>query len=257
MHLHILALVLGAGLLSNALPGRQNDASSLPTEPSEDSAVASEQIQQLASFAKEQQFGTTPGARKGNRTTCNINTVAIRREWNALSNEERKAYTDAVLCLQSKEARTPASIAAGAKSRFDDFVAQHMLSTLYIHYTGTFLAWHRYFTWQYEQALRNECGYKGYQPYWNWALTAESGLENSTMLDGSQYSMSGNGEYIPGQGEIVLAGTGPPEIRIPSGSGGGCIKSGPFKNMSKSVPSLSRSQSAIADRSSLLTRYNQ
>lgn len=27
-----------------------------------------------------------------------------------------------------------------------------------------FLAWHRYFVWQYEKALREECGYKGYQP---------------------------------------------------------------------------------------------
>lgn len=39
-----------------------------------------------------------------------------------LTSEERIAYTDAVLCLQSKEAKTPSSLAEGAKSRFDDFV---------------------------------------------------------------------------------------------------------------------------------------
>lgn len=37
----------------------------------------------------------------------------------SLSQSERKAYTDAVLCLQSKSAKTPASVAAGAKTRFD------------------------------------------------------------------------------------------------------------------------------------------
>jgi len=29
---------------------------------------------------------------------------------------------------------------------------------------GNFLSWHRYYTWAYEQALRNECGYNGTQP---------------------------------------------------------------------------------------------
>jgi tyrosinase len=90
---------------------------------------------------------------------------------------------------------------------------------------------HRYFTWQYEQALRNECGYTGYQPYWNWAKTAITGLEKSPMLDGSDYSMSGNGEFIPGRGNVILGGNGLPEIPIPAGSGGGCVTSGPFKDM--------------------------
>jgi hypothetical protein len=29
---------------------------------------------------------------------------------------------------------------------------------------ANFLSWHRYFVWTYETALREECGYKGYQP---------------------------------------------------------------------------------------------
>lgn len=36
---------------------------------------------------------------------------------------------------------------------------------LKIHNTGNFLPWHRWFTYAYEQTLRNECGYKGYHPY--------------------------------------------------------------------------------------------
>lgn len=81
-----------------------------------------------------------------------------------LSKKERRSYIDAVLCLQSKPALTPASEAPGAKTRFDDFVATHINQSLAIHYTGNFLSWHRYFTWLYEQALKDECGYEGTQP---------------------------------------------------------------------------------------------
>jgi len=66
--------------------------------------------------------------------------------------------------MLTKPALTPASVAPGAKSRFDDFVATHINQTLAIHYTGNFLGWHRYYTWQYERALREECGYLGAQP---------------------------------------------------------------------------------------------
>jgi tyrosinase len=46
------------------------------------------------------------------------------------------------------------------QNRYDDFVAQHINQTLSIHGTGNFLTWHRYFTYGYEKALREECGYK-------------------------------------------------------------------------------------------------
>jgi hypothetical protein len=81
-----------------------------------------------------------------------------------LTSAERLAYTKAVNCLLSKPANTPSSLAPGAKSRFDDFVAVHINQTMTIHYSGTFLSWHRYYTWLYEEALRTECGYTGTQP---------------------------------------------------------------------------------------------
>ncbi|KAI4618240.1 uncharacterized protein J4E87_007908 [Alternaria ethzedia] len=228
-----IALALLAGTLSHALPAPQDapiDPSSLPTAPSSDPSVASEQLEQLALFA-QQQVEEALAATSSKRAACTWNNVSVRKEWSALTKPERKAYTDAVLCLQKKKANTPASLIPGAKSRFDDFVGNHILKTMEIHYTGTFLAWHRYFTWQYEQALKNECGYKGTQPYWDWAKTAASGLEKSAMLDGSASSMSGNGKFIPGQGQVVIAGRGEPYIYIPAGTGGGCVTSGPFKDM--------------------------
>jgi len=46
-----------------------------------------------------------------------------------LSKQERKDYTDAVLCLQSKGPALTASLAPGARSKFDDYVVIHILQT--------------------------------------------------------------------------------------------------------------------------------
>ena len=97
------------------------------------------------------------------KTYCRslIEPVLIQLHRGTLSKKERKAYIGAVQCLIKKQAKTPKSLIPGAVSRFDDWVGTHINQTNYIHYTGTFLAWHRYFTWTYEQALRKECGYTG------------------------------------------------------------------------------------------------
>jgi tyrosinase len=164
--------------------------------------------------------------------TCQWSQVRIRKEWDSLSLQERKNYIAAVKCLQSKPAKTPAQVAPGAKTRFDDFVATHINQTTTIHYTANFLSWHRYFAFLYEEALRTECGYKGTQPYWNWARTAITGMEKSPIFDGSATSMSGNGEFVKTEGDIILgASMGLPPIYLPTGTGGGCVKSGPFKDM--------------------------
>ncbi|KAK7189425.1 hypothetical protein DPSP01_001414 [Paraphaeosphaeria sporulosa] len=227
-----VALCLVAAL-SNAIPTPQTDGSAadLPTQASPDEAQALEQLAQLAEFAGQTTNETLAANKK--RDGCSLGNLSIRREWSTLSKPQRKAYTDAVLCLQKLPARTPSSVIPGAKSRFDDFVGTHIQQANYIHYSGTFLAWHRYFTWSYEQALRNECGYNGVQPYWNWASSGAVGLANSAILDGSAYSMSGDGQYVEKTGDIILGGAeGLPPLVLPTGSGGGCVKSGPFVNMS-------------------------
>ncbi|PTU18032.1 hypothetical protein P175DRAFT_0503914 [Aspergillus ochraceoroseus IBT 24754] len=166
---------------------------------------------------------------------CTPFNAAVRREWGSLSKSERKEYTDAVNCLASKPSQDRA-LAPGARNRFDDFVAVHINQTWTIHGTGSFLTWHRYFTWAYEQALRNECGYTGYQPYWSWGKYADD-PENSPIFDGSPYSMSGNGEFIPHNGSLAAPG-----IVLKPGTGGGCVKTGPFKdwqvNLGPRFPSL-------------------
>ncbi|KAL6238328.1 hypothetical protein BDW75DRAFT_247415 [Aspergillus navahoensis] len=163
---------------------------------------------------------------------CTPHKAAVRREWGALSTSERKDYIDAVQCLIDSPSKIDPSFAPGARTRFDDFVAVHINQTFFIHTTGNFLTWHRYFTWAYEQALRNECGYKGYQPYWSWPKYADDPL-NSPIFDGSEYSMSGDGSYIPHDGPE--AGPG---IILEPGHGGGCVTSGPFKNFTVNLGPL-------------------
>ena len=51
---------------------------------------------------------------------------------------ERKAYTNAVLCLQSKPSKFAPGVVPGAKTRYDDFLAVHMNQTLVIHGTVCF-----------------------------------------------------------------------------------------------------------------------
>ncbi|OCK72918.1 Di-copper centre-containing protein [Lepidopterella palustris CBS 459.81] len=212
----------------------------LPVAASTDTAVASGQLDDLAAFALTLANSSVAASSKQKRGGCTLANLSIRREWGTLSSAEREAYTSAVNCLLAKNANTPSSLIPGAKSRFDDFVGTHINQTMTIHYTGTFLAWHRYFTWSYEQALRNECGYTGTQPYWNWAQTAQTGLETSPIFDGSATSMSGNGAQVSGEGDVVLGGGGGlPEIDLPPGTGGGCVTSGPFKNMSVNLGPVS------------------
>ncbi|RDW58940.1 tyrosinase family protein [Aspergillus mulundensis] len=165
-------------------------------------------------------------------STCTPQNAAIRREWGSLSKRERREYIDAVQCLIDSPSKIDPSFAPGARTRFDDFVAVHINQTIFIHTTGNFLTWHRYFTWAYEQALRNECGYKGYQPYWSWPKYADDPL-NSPIFDGSEYSMSGDGSYIPHEGP-----TAAPGIVLEPGHGGGCVTSGPFKNFTANLGPL-------------------
>jgi tyrosinase len=95
--------------------------------------------------------------------------------------------------------------------------------------SGTFLSWHRYFLWVYEEALRNECGYKGPIPYWDWPKYADA-PQDSPLFNGDEYSLGSNGAFIPGHPGIPVPGSNM-TTDIPPGLGGGCVTRGPFKDM--------------------------
>lgn len=123
----------------------------------------------------------------------------------------------AVECLMDKETLNPD--VDGARSRFDDFGVLHFKLLNRVHLSALFLLFHRYFIWTYEEALRNECGYDGTFPYWNWGED-DGNVEGSPLLDGSLTSLGNNGAF---ENTTPLFG-------VPQGSGGGCILEGPFSN---------------------------
>ncbi|KAF2749693.1 Di-copper centre-containing protein [Sporormia fimetaria CBS 119925] len=159
---------------------------------------------------------------------CKHSTVTKRKEWRSLSQADRASYISAVQCLIGKKAQANKRKVPGARNRLDDFVASHLVEGDKIHFNGHLFAWHRHFVWLYEQALRTECGYKGAQPYWDWTLDSANILA-SPLFDGSPYSMGSNGEYFP-HGSTHLKAFGL-ELNLPAGTGGGCLKAGPFKDL--------------------------
>ncbi|KAH4123334.1 hypothetical protein HBI56_040600 [Parastagonospora nodorum] len=167
--------------------------------------------------------------------TCTLQTAHVRKEWSQLTTPEKLNYIDAIKCIHSKPALTPSSVASGAKNRYDDFVVTHILQTCSVHGTANFLAWHRYFIYAYEQLLRTECGLEGYLPYYNWAWWHEDPA-NSPLFDGSATSIGSGGTYVPGRNYTCIPNDQPLvcPIKLPPGSGGGCII-GPLANWTMSL----------------------
>jgi tyrosinase len=149
-----------------------------------------------------------------------------------MSLHQRRNYIDAVLCLQRVKSISGIQY---AKNRFDDFQAVHFNQTDYIHFVGHFIVWHRYFLGLYEKTLREECGYKGGQPYWDYTLDAEpQNLDSmsiySTEIFDPATGFGGNGNKVvptPEQNPLNINGTG-----------GGCVQDGPFvpKNLMLNFP---------------------
>ncbi|KAH7123532.1 hypothetical protein B0J11DRAFT_314061 [Dendryphion nanum] len=169
---------------------------------------------------------------------CNPTNIQVRQEWSSFSSTEKKAYISAVQCLSKLPPKTSKEVCPGCRNRYDDFVATHIQQTFNIHVTGNFLTWHRYFTWAYEQTLRNECGYKGNQPYYSYSRWYKDPTK-SPLLDGSDTSISGQGV----KGCTNQTFTGIPlnddaRIKIPHGAGGGCVTTGPFKDWQVNVGPL-------------------
>ena len=139
--------------------------------------------------------------------SCQYGNAKVRKEFRYMSNEDRKAFTDAATCLMKTPPQHMRADQAknypGVKSRHDEYVATHINMTMNIHATADFLAWHRNFIWHYESDLKTLCGYEGTLPYWNWALDAAA-PQDSPLFNGDEYSMGSNGEYISGRSDTYL-----------------------------------------------------
>lgn len=165
----------------------------------------------------------------GTNYNCTLENAAVRREWADLSEAEREEYVAAVTCLTKLPPKAPKERFPGALSRYDDFVAYHMTHAAELHDNYHLFPAHKHFLWAFEQALRNECGYKGYQPYMNYDRIAKDLVVDATgatspHFSGNSSSIGGHGEPDPNYKGVGVGG----RISIPSGGGGGCLKSGPF-----------------------------
>lgn len=81
-----------------------------------------------------------------------------------MSEAQRQEYTAAIKCLTKLPPRSDKTRFPGALSRYDDFVAFHMTHAMELHDNYHLFGAHKYYVWLFEEALRNECGYTGYQP---------------------------------------------------------------------------------------------
>lgn len=111
-----------------------------------------------------------------------------------------------------------------------------------------------------EEALRDECGYTGALPYWDWTKTEQEGFANSQLFDGSATSLSGNGapaNYTDADVVILSANT-TGQVILPHGTGGGCVTAGPFANMTVNLgpDGLAVMDSTTSDNSSYPYAYN-
>ncbi|RPB03291.1 Di-copper centre-containing protein [Choiromyces venosus 120613-1] len=142
----------------------------------------------------------------------------IRKEWRQMSQRERADYHAALNCLHSIPGLYQDKVPG--LSSYEDYVYLHKSHTPYVHLVGHFLPWHRYFLWTFETQLRDECGYKGAQPYWDYTLDEAVNLHSSPIFSPTA-GFGGDGDYVANQ-------TTPPDL--PRGTGGGCIHDGPYAN---------------------------
>lgn len=141
-----------------------------------------------------------------------------RRAWHTLSNDEKLEYINAELCLMETPARLDLP---AAKTRFDELQAIHQLQAYATHFVGAFLPFHRMMMHAHESALRNECNYTGYQPYWH--EQQDAGKFSRSVLFDETYGFGGNGVGSEG-----------------------CIATGPFANYTNSLgPGYENTQHCI------------
>lgn len=154
-----------------------------------------------------------------------------------LTDDEKKAYIDAELCIMNSPPKSDTPL---AQNRWDELVYIHLIQSNFVHdvvsglphephpmfwvyYTpehvyrsdsnivspppqGQFLPWHRYYMKTHETILQQECNYTGAQPYWDEMRDADA-----------SYNISDSVVFDPDTGF--------------GGEGGDCVTDGPFVNL--------------------------
>ncbi|KXJ88754.1 hypothetical protein Micbo1qcDRAFT_213866 [Microdochium bolleyi] len=141
------------------------------------------------------------------QTTC-TNPV-VRKEWRELTGAEKAEYLRAAVCVRNLPSKHYSHINA-VTTRMDDLVYTHWALNLDIHFVANFLPWHRWFVQLHENLLRDECGFKGVQPYWDWSIESDTGTMPTSPIWDAETGFGGNGvltnSTVPGFGRCVVDG---------------------------------------------------
>ncbi|KAK3305190.1 uncharacterized protein B0T15DRAFT_555122 [Chaetomium strumarium] len=190
----------------------------------EDSEVRA--AQRITEFSKQYQQNTI-SAISNSTNGCTPENIRRRKEWPALTDDERRSFIASLHCINTLPAKTSPYHAPGARTRYDDYIITHIDATDFVHASGLFLPFHRHLLHLFEHDLRSLCGYAGPMPYWDWT---KSYLDprKAEVFDGSDLSLGGNGLYIPGRKATTIELPGGFSLDIPPATGGGCVTAGPF-----------------------------
>ncbi|KAG9044250.1 hypothetical protein FS842_001541 [Serendipita sp. 407] len=104
-------------------------------------------------------------AKRSNSPRCS--KINVRKEWRKLSTSEKKSYIKAVKCLTTK---SDFGISTYSDKMYDAFTYIHEQNWFLFHGCATFPVWHRWFVWLREVTMREQCGYTGPFPYWNYTM---------------------------------------------------------------------------------------
>ncbi|KAH9442994.1 hypothetical protein Pst134EB_027344 [Puccinia striiformis f. sp. tritici] len=129
-------------------------------------------------------------ASRGNSSSPGCPTVRVRREWRSLNHDEQASYITAVKCLADLPSKL---LPGGDYRRYDDFENVHSRMRSKIHWCAIFLPWHRHFMFLFEKALRDECGYPGSLPRWDWTLDSLDMSQSPVWSDDPDVGFGGNG----------------------------------------------------------------
>lgn len=137
----------------------------------------------------------------------------VRKEWRELTKAEKAEYLRAAVCLRGLP-KEKYEYTDAVTTRMDDLVYTHYSLNSEIHFVADFLPWHRWYVQLHENLLRNECGFTGAQPYWDWSIDADAvDMPNSPLFD-PVTGFGGNGKR-----------TGSNEVGFER-----CVIDGPFAN---------------------------
>lgn len=162
---------------------------------------------------------------------------AIRKEWRELTDAEKAEYIRAAVCLRGLPKAKYAAIDA-VTTRMDDLVYTHFSLNTEIHFVANFLPWHRWYVQLHEDLLRDECGFTGTQPYWDWSIDADAvNTPNSPVFD----PVTGFG------GDGKRTGSDVPGFQR-------CVVDGPFANTNLTLAMGWPDMNVVGDRLHCFTR---